>query len=49
VPQPKRLDAQFFLNDSGELSRTDPRQPSLPQVVEADALNRRRQAGGDDD
>ncbi len=49
VPQPKRLDAQFFLSDSGELQRHDPRQPPLPSVVEADALNRRRTAGGDDD
>ncbi len=48
VPQPKRLDAQFFLSDSGELSRTDPRQPVLPSVVRADALNRRQGAGDDE-
>ena len=48
VPQPKRLDSQFFLLESGELSRTDPRQPVLPSVVRADALNRRA-SGGDDD
>lgn len=48
VPQPKRLDAQFFLGNDGELSRTDPRQPTLPSVVRADEMNRRSQTGGDD-
>jgi len=49
VPQPKRLGAQFFLGDDGELSRTDPRQPVLPVVVRADQLNRRQSGGGDND
>jgi len=49
VPQPKRLGAQFFLSDSGELSRTDPRQPVLPSVVRADQMNLRQSAVGDDD
>jgi len=48
VPQPKRLDAQFFLSDAGELSRTDPRQPVLPSVVRADEMNRRHATGGDE-
>jgi hypothetical protein len=42
LSKPERLATVMFLNDNGELTRRDPRQPLHPSVVEADELNRRR-------
>lgn len=43
VPQPPRVESIFFFNaDEGEFSRTDPRQPDLPVVVDAEFANRRK-------
>lgn len=44
VPQPPRLPVIMFFNaEQGEFSRADPRQPTLPAVVDADFSNGRRQ------
>lgn len=40
-PKPKRLKSTMFLSDDGELQRNDPRQPTMPSVIDADRLNRR--------
>lgn len=45
LSKPERLATVMFLNDNGELTRRDPRQPVHPSVVEADELNRRRPGG----
>ena len=43
APTPPRVEALFFFDDEeGELTRSNPRQPQLPSVVDADTLNRRR-------
>jgi hypothetical protein len=39
LSKPERLATVMFLNDDGELSRRDPRQPVMPSVVEADFAN----------
>ncbi len=47
LPKPRRIDALFFLDeDTGDLTRRDPRQPVLSSVVDADELNARRAALG---
>lgn len=45
LSKPERLATVMFLNDSGELSRRDPRQPVMSSVVDADEINRRRSGG----
>ena len=45
LSKPERLATVMFLNDDGELTRRDPRQPVHPSVVDADEINRRRQRG----
>lgn len=42
LSNPKRVTSTIFMNEDGTLSRRDPRQPTMPSVVEADELNRRR-------
>lgn len=44
LSKPERLVTTMFLNDDGELTRRDPRQPVMPSVADADELNRRRAA-----
>ncbi len=40
VPERARLDTTMFFDaDAGELTRKDPRQPDLPEVVAADFRN----------
>lgn len=47
MPAPKRAETFFFIDDDGNLTRTDPRQPELPlrdvsrtEAAEAKAVNR---------
>lgn len=42
LSKPERLPTIMFLDESGGLTRRDPRQPVMPTVVEADEMNRRR-------
>lgn len=41
-PLPPRLETVMFKDDDGNLSRRDPRQPELPEVVAADFRNGQR-------
>lgn len=40
ISEPARLVTTMFLTEDGELSRRDPRQPVMPEVVKADFENR---------
>lgn len=45
LSKPERNPTQLFIGEDGELSRRDPRQPTMPSVVDADEVNRRRGGG----